>query len=668
MFADITGFSALADQVGPERAYFAVTGALRLADGVARRHGGSVDKYLGDCLLIVFGHPVPLPDPARAATAAALEIRDQVREYARSLATAAPLDVVIGINTGTMVAGNVGAGIAREFHVLGDAVNVAARLKAKAPASAIYVGPETHAETRDGCEYRALGSLPLKGKRAAVEIFELLGSRERRAGHGSGARRDHPLVGRETELGRVMARLESLARGDGAVVVLAGEEGIGKSRLIAEAEAIAGDAFTFAHARAAAGTAMRSGEMLEDVWRACAVANAAVAESIVPAAVGDARAAAAGPTGAGAVLALTRARRHGRPVVIVLEDVDAADATSQDALPATIAALADGGVLVVVTVRAAGDPIVARVQAAVEPARRETLPLAPFDDGESRAFLAAVAREPLADDSLALSSPTATVIRLVSSAACSSSPRSAPSATARPTRPRRRHRAPARDHPLRRHHRLHALTERGAAPSARFRSSVGCLQRARRDRTQARRHGREVPRRLRDRALRRPGRDRGRAARRRQRRDRDAAPRPRRTARARPRARRSTCTSGSTPVSASRATSRTAASASSRHGRPRERRRRAEGPRARRAGSTSARRCWRATRDVFEYRELPPAPRKRGGDRCRVFELLRISERLHRARVGAERARVLAARRPRRASSTRSRPRVGGSRGGRAGS
>src|SRR4051794_26730175 len=241
MFADITGFSVLADQVGPERAYFAVTGALRLVDGIARRHGGSVDKYLGDCLLVVFGHPVPLQDASRAAAAAALEIRDQVGEYTRSLATTVPLDVVIGINTGSMVAGNVGAGIAREFHVLGDAVNVSARLKAKARANAIYVGPETHAETADAFEYRPLGSLALKGKRAAVEIFELLGSRARRAGRGSGARRDHRLVGRDAELGRVMVRFEALARGEGGVVVLAGDEGIGKSRLIAEAEAIAGD-------------------------------------------------------------------------------------------------------------------------------------------------------------------------------------------------------------------------------------------------------------------------------------------------------------------------------------------------------------------------------------------------------------------------------------------
>src|SRR4029078_4007744 len=81
MFADIVGFTDLAEHVGPERAYSALTGALRALDGVARRHGGSVDKYLGDCLLVVFGYPLPLADAPRAAPAAALEMQAQMREY-----------------------------------------------------------------------------------------------------------------------------------------------------------------------------------------------------------------------------------------------------------------------------------------------------------------------------------------------------------------------------------------------------------------------------------------------------------------------------------------------------------------------------------------------------------------------------------------------------------
>src|SRR3990172_9118069 len=133
LFADLQGFTALSDAMGPEQAYLVVTGCLRLLDEVARKRGGSVDKYLGDALMAVFGHPVPLEDHAGAAVEAALEMRQRVRDYARELRLPAALELHAGVNTGSFVAGDIhGPGI-REFHVLGDAVNVAARLKERAP-------------------------------------------------------------------------------------------------------------------------------------------------------------------------------------------------------------------------------------------------------------------------------------------------------------------------------------------------------------------------------------------------------------------------------------------------------------------------------------------------------------------------------------------------------
>ncbi|MBW2373320.1 MAG: adenylate/guanylate cyclase domain-containing protein, partial [Deltaproteobacteria bacterium] len=78
VFADVVGFSPLSAQAGAEGAYLAVTHLLRLLDGIARKHGGSVDKYLGDKLMAVFGYPVPLERPERAAAAAALEMRQRV--------------------------------------------------------------------------------------------------------------------------------------------------------------------------------------------------------------------------------------------------------------------------------------------------------------------------------------------------------------------------------------------------------------------------------------------------------------------------------------------------------------------------------------------------------------------------------------------------------------
>ena len=161
LFVDVVGFTDIAESLGPERAYFAVTGAVRILDEIARRHGGAVDKFLSDCLLVMFGYPVPIADPACAAAAAAVEMREELRRYNASLDI--PLRLVIGINTGELVAGDVRGRVAREFNVLGDAVNVAARLKAKAPYGHVYVGPETEHESRELFEYRPLGTFALKG-------------------------------------------------------------------------------------------------------------------------------------------------------------------------------------------------------------------------------------------------------------------------------------------------------------------------------------------------------------------------------------------------------------------------------------------------------------------------------------------------------------------------
>ena len=78
LFVDIVGFTDVTESLGPERAYFVVTGAVRILEEIARRHGGAVDKYLSDAMLVVFGHPVPLADAASAASAAAVEMRDEL--------------------------------------------------------------------------------------------------------------------------------------------------------------------------------------------------------------------------------------------------------------------------------------------------------------------------------------------------------------------------------------------------------------------------------------------------------------------------------------------------------------------------------------------------------------------------------------------------------------
>ena len=113
LFADIEGFGALARERGPDEAYLVVTRCLRVLDDIARRHGGAVDKYLGDCLMAVFGLPMPLADAPAAAARAALQMRQSVREISDQLALPVRLDLRAGLERGRVLAGALGESVVR---------------------------------------------------------------------------------------------------------------------------------------------------------------------------------------------------------------------------------------------------------------------------------------------------------------------------------------------------------------------------------------------------------------------------------------------------------------------------------------------------------------------------------------------------------------------------
>ena len=235
LFVDVLGYNALADATSPDDAYTIITRCLRLLDGVARRHGGAVDKYLGDALMVVFGLPTPLPDASGAAQRAALQMRSLLHEYRRDLRIEVPLELQIGINTGEVVSGEIRGEALSEFLVMGDAVNIAARLKGRAAPGAIYVGAATHTASGEDFRYKSVGELELTGKRGRVNAHELLSSREDSSQQvGAGVIRFTPFVGRKEELAELHRCAVSAAAGVGATVVVRGPEGIGKSRLVVE--------------------------------------------------------------------------------------------------------------------------------------------------------------------------------------------------------------------------------------------------------------------------------------------------------------------------------------------------------------------------------------------------------------------------------------------------
>lgn len=236
MFADITGFTSLVEQRDGEEAYELVTSCLKLLDAIARRHGGAVDKYLGDCIMAVFGLPHAIEDAPRAAVNAAIEMLREVAELSRDRNLASSLDVHIGINTGSAISGDVSGPVVREFAVLGDAVNVASRLKDQAPPGEVYVGEQTWRSTRDLFDYESLAPIKAKGKKQPLRAHRLVSRREQIHRRHGGASQSifSELVGREDLMRELQSALSAVSEGHGGIHLIVGEAGLGKTRILDE--------------------------------------------------------------------------------------------------------------------------------------------------------------------------------------------------------------------------------------------------------------------------------------------------------------------------------------------------------------------------------------------------------------------------------------------------
>jgi class 3 adenylate cyclase len=233
MFCDMAGSTALSTRLDPEDYREVVRSYQDACAGVISRCGGYVGKFLGDGVLAYFGYPQAHEDDARQAISAGLGIIAAVADIAMPEGEG-PLAVRIGIATGPVVIGDIiGEGSAQEVAVTGQTPNLAARLQALAEPNTIVVAPATHALAGGQFDYETLGPQTLKGIEGTPEVWRVIGERrvESRfaASHGPELT---PLIGREEELDLLARRWSRANSGEGQVVLLAGEPGIGKSRLV----------------------------------------------------------------------------------------------------------------------------------------------------------------------------------------------------------------------------------------------------------------------------------------------------------------------------------------------------------------------------------------------------------------------------------------------------
>ena len=238
LFADLSGFTTLAERLDPEDVRAFQTRLFETLGGAIARYDGFVEKFVGDAVLAVFGAPVAHEDDPERACDAALEMLDRCgslsREWESRLGQAVLLHV--GVHTGPVVAGHLGDVAGGAYAVTGDTVNTTARLLSAAPAGTILVSAATHALVRHRFASEPAGELTLRGKTEPVAVHRLLGVQtQQSSARGLAALGlTSPFVGREDDLAQLAAAFHRMQRGQAQVVSLVGDAGIGKSRLIAE--------------------------------------------------------------------------------------------------------------------------------------------------------------------------------------------------------------------------------------------------------------------------------------------------------------------------------------------------------------------------------------------------------------------------------------------------
>jgi class 3 adenylate cyclase/tetratricopeptide (TPR) repeat protein len=231
------GSTAIAERLGPETMHLLLNRFFELALSEVHRYEGTINQFLGDGFMALFGAPIAHEDHARRAALAALGLQKLLDEHRAELGEreGMELKVRMGINTGWVVVGGIGDQLRRDYTAVGDTTNLAARLQQIAEPGTILVSEDTSRFLQGAARLEPLAPLQVKGKEAPVQAFRLLSIgllQSEQAVLGGMAR--SPFVGRQREIATLEELRQRAAGGEGQVVGIAAEAGAGKSRLVYE--------------------------------------------------------------------------------------------------------------------------------------------------------------------------------------------------------------------------------------------------------------------------------------------------------------------------------------------------------------------------------------------------------------------------------------------------
>lgn len=239
LFCDVTGSTAMAGNFDPEEWAEMMNEAFQYLIAPVYRYEGVVARLMGDGLLAFFGAPIAHEDDPVRAVLAGLDIVRGIGSYREHIQAEYGLDfnVRVGINTGSVVVGQIGSDLAVEYTAMGDAINLASRMETTALPGTVQITAYTYKLVAPLFDAWEVGLIQVKGKAEPVQAYRVLGWRPEPGSTRGIEGLDAPLIGREQEMEKLQGTLADLKRGRGGVVCLVGEAGLGKTRLLEEMRA-----------------------------------------------------------------------------------------------------------------------------------------------------------------------------------------------------------------------------------------------------------------------------------------------------------------------------------------------------------------------------------------------------------------------------------------------
>jgi predicted ATPase/class 3 adenylate cyclase len=236
LFCDVKGSTAAAERLDPEEWTEIINGAFEHMIRPVYKYEGTLARLMGDAILAFFGAPIAHEDDPQRAVLAGLDIVSAMIPYRNDIKEkwGIEFDVRVGINTGMVVVGAVGNDLRMEYTAMGDAVNLASRMEQMAAPGTVQIAHDTYKLVAPLFDFEDLGEVEIKGKAEPVNTYRVLRPRETPGKLRGFAGSSLPLVGREDARGKLSAAIDRVLEGNGQIITITGDMGLGKSRLITE--------------------------------------------------------------------------------------------------------------------------------------------------------------------------------------------------------------------------------------------------------------------------------------------------------------------------------------------------------------------------------------------------------------------------------------------------